>query len=46
MGLLNNWWGCLELNQGPVRYKLTALTTELHPLGVVPIPFLTGAQPF
>ena len=26
------WWGCLDLNQGPIGYEPTALTTELHPL--------------
>ena len=25
------WWGCLDLNQGPIGYEPTALTTELHP---------------
>src|SRR3982750_4712453 len=27
------WWGCLDLNQGPIGYEPTALTTELHPRG-------------
>jgi hypothetical protein len=26
------WWGCQDLNLGPIGYEPTALTTELHPL--------------
>lgn len=26
------WWGWLDLNQRPIGYEPTALTTELHPL--------------
>lgn len=33
--LLAVWWGCLDLNQGPIGYEPTALTTELHPLATV-----------
>ncbi len=29
--ITKNWWGCLDLNQGPIGYEPTALTTELHP---------------
>ena len=25
------WWGYLDLNQGPIGYEPTALTTELYP---------------
>jgi hypothetical protein len=25
------WWGYLGLNQGPIGYEPTALTTELYP---------------
>lgn len=25
------WWGYLDLNQGPISYEPTALTTELYP---------------
>ncbi len=25
------WWGWLDLNQRPISYEPTALTTELHP---------------
>lgn len=31
------WWGCLDLNQGPISYEPTALTTELHPRVVVEV---------
>ena len=44
MGFRNNWWGRLDLNQGPSGYKPDALTAELRPLGVVTLPFLAGAQ--
>ena len=26
-----SWWGYLDLNQGPIGYEPTALTTELYP---------------
>lgn len=28
------WWGYLDLNQGPIGYEPTALTTELYPHGL------------
>lgn len=31
------WWGCLDLNQGPIGYEPTALTTELHPRVCLPL---------
>ena len=29
--MLYVWWGWLDLNQRPIGYEPTALTTELHP---------------
>lgn len=31
MMVMSFWWGCLDLNQGPIDYESTALTAELHP---------------
>ncbi len=29
--ILLKMWGCMDSNHGPPRYKLGALTAELHP---------------
>ncbi len=40
------WWGWLDLNQRPISYEPTALTTELHPRVHWYQNIITDKQPF